>query len=185
MFNTANKITMIRIFSAPVLVALLYLPQTPMMGLICMSIFILAAITDLADGWVARRASLVTNMGKFLDPLADKILVCAVLIMLVQLDRLEAWIVIVMMSREMTVLGLRAMAADRGVVIAADRFGKIKTILQIVAICPLLLHYPLLGFDPRPLGLVLMYAALVLTLFSGGNYVYNFYINELAANKRS
>jgi len=142
---------------------------------LAMLIFILAALSDLLDGFIARRYNLVTNMGKFLDPLADKMLVLAALVMLTKLDWLEAWIVILIIEREIMVTGLRAIAMEKGIVIAADRFGKIKTILQIVALCPLILHYTWFGYDPRWLGMVLIYIALLVTIFSGLNYVYKFY----------
>jgi CDP-diacylglycerol--glycerol-3-phosphate 3-phosphatidyltransferase len=94
--------------------------------------------------------------------------------MLVQLGWLQAWIVILIIGREMTVTGVRAMAADRGQIIAADKYGKMKTIMQVLAICPLMLHYAWWGFDPVPVGTVLIWIALLLTLFSGGNYLYRF-----------
>jgi CDP-diacylglycerol--glycerol-3-phosphate 3-phosphatidyltransferase len=114
-------------------------------------------------------------MGKFLDPLADKLLVASALIMLVKLGWVEAWISITIVSREILVTGLRAIAADQGLVIAADKYGKLKTIVQTVALCPLILHYKWWGFDPNLLGQVLIYLALILTLFSGVNYLRNFY----------
>ncbi len=137
-------------------------------------IFIAATVTDLLDGMLARRYNLESNMGKLLDPLADKLLVVSVLIVLTSLQWLAAWIVILIIARELVVTGVRSMAAERGTVIAADFFGKFKTVLQDVAIVPLVLHYPWLGFDPRPWGMALMYAALVVTLLSGGNYVWKF-----------
>ena len=123
----------------------------------------------------------MSSFGKFLDPLADKILICSVLVMLVWLRDangnawVPAWVTIIIICREMIVTGLRAMAADQGKVIAADRYGKIKTILQIVALCPLLLHYTWFGVDPRLLGTVLLYLALLMTVFSGANYLYTFF----------
>ena len=123
---------------------------------------------------VARRRNLVTNLGKFLDPLADKLLIASLLIMLTMLGWVEAWVTVIIVGREIAVTGLRAIAADMGVVIAADRFGKLKTILQMVALCPLVLHFPWYGLDPNPLGKLLLYLALVLTLVSGANYFYGF-----------
>jgi CDP-diacylglycerol---glycerol-3-phosphate 3-phosphatidyltransferase len=174
MFNLANNITLVRIFAIPVLVVLLYFPSR-LTNLAAMLLFIAAALTDLVDGVIARRYNLVTTVGKFLDPLADKLLVASVLIMLVHLERAPAWIVILIISREIAVTGLRAMAADQGLVIAADKYGKLKTIFQIVALCPLVLYNTWFGFDPMPLGTLLLYAALVLALFSGSNYMLNFY----------
>jgi CDP-diacylglycerol--glycerol-3-phosphate 3-phosphatidyltransferase len=174
MFNVANNLTMLRIFTVPVIVLLMYFPNRGTC-LLAMLVFILASLTDLFDGLLARRYGLVTNIGKFLDPLADKLLVISVLIMLVHLGWLQAWIIILIIGREMTVTGLRAVAADQGHVIAADRYGKLKTIVQVVALCPLILHYSWWGFDPNPLGMVLIWVALILTLFSGANYLYRFF----------
>lgn len=176
--NLANKLTLARVLAVPVLVLLLSFPSR-VSCLIAMFFFIAASLTDLVDGWVARRYGQVTAFGKFLDPLADKILVSSALIMLTSLGWIPAWIVVVILAREITVTGLRAIAVEQGVVIAADRFGKLKTVLQMLALCPLLLHFPWWGFDPQPLGLVFLYLALVLTVFSGGNYLYKFYKNWL------
>jgi CDP-diacylglycerol--glycerol-3-phosphate 3-phosphatidyltransferase len=145
-----------------------------------MLLFIAACLTDLADGIIARRYNLITNMGKFLDPLADKLLIAAVLVMLVQLGWIEGWIAVVIISREIMVTGLRSVAADKGLVIAADKYGKLKTIIQCVAMCPLILHYTWWGFDPRGVGTVLIYIALVLTIFSGVNYIVGFYRKVLS-----
>lgn len=173
MFNLANNLTLARIGAVPILVLLLYFPGRGTC-FAAMLVFIAAAVTDIMDGVVARRCNLVTNFGKFLDPLADKLLISAALIMLVQLGWVEAWVSVLIVGREIAVTGLRAMAVDHGVVIAADRYGKLKTIVQMVALCPLLLHYPVWGFDPAPLGQALLYLALVLTLVSGANYFYGF-----------
>ncbi len=173
MFNLANNLTLARIAAVPLLVLLLYFPGRGTC-LVAMLFFIAASVTDIVDGFVARRHNLVTTLGKFLDPLADKLLISALLIMLTRLGWVEAWVAVVIVGREIAVTGLRAVAADHGVVIAADRFGKLKTILQMVALCPLVLHFPWYGFDPNPLGNLLLYAALVLTLVSGGNYFYSF-----------
>ena len=140
---------------------------------------VLACLSDMVDGWVARREKQVTRFGKFLDPLADKLLVCSVLIMLAQLAWIPAWIVIVIIGRELLVTGLRAMAADQGVVIAADKYGKIKTILQSVALVFLTLHYEWFGFDPVPIGKITLYVALAVTVFSGANYLRVFHVHWL------
>jgi len=174
MVNAPNLLTLLRIAAVPFIVVLMYFPSR-LTCLVSMVIFILASLTDLLDGLLARRYNLVTSLGKFLDPLADKLLVISVMIMLVHLGWLQAWIVICIVSREIMVTGLRAIAADQGRVIAADRYGKFKTIVQVVALCPLMLHYPWFGLNPAPLGLVLIVIALALTLFSGGNYVFNFF----------
>ncbi len=174
MLNIANNLTLARILAVPFLILLLYFPGR-LTCLLAMLLFILASLTDLFDGFFARKYNLVTSLGKFLDPLADKLLIISVLIMLVQTGWLEAWIVIIIVGRETTVTGLRAIAAEKGQVIAADRYGKLKTIFQVLAICPLILHYNWWGFNPAPLGNLLILVALILTVFSGGNYLFRFF----------
>ena len=162
MLNLANKITLARILMTPVVVILLYF-EGPVTCLLAAAAFALASLTDWADGYIARRDNLVTSMGKFLDPLADKVLICSVLIMFVELE----W--------------MRAMAIDEGIVLAADKFGKAKTVMQIAAIIPLMLHHPYGGVELWHIGEALMYVALALSLFSGANYCYGFY--RTTANK--
>lgn len=182
--NLANTLTLARIFAVPVIVVLLIIErsmQTVLLAYVSAGVFTLASLTDMADGYIARRQNLITNLGKFLDPLADKLLISSVLIMLVELGWVQAWIVVVIICREIAVTGMRGVAADKGVVIAADRYGKMKTIAQTLALVPLLMHYPLLGLDVALMGQMLLYLALALTVFSGGNYLYNFYKNWLQA----
>ena len=155
MLNLANKITLLRILMAPLVVVLLYF-EGPAFCILAALAFIFAAITDWMDGYIAQRENMATSMGKFLDPLADKVLICSVLIMFVKLGWAPAWVVIVIVCRELVVTGLRAMAIDEGIVLAADKFGKAKTVLQIVAIVPLILHYPLFGVALWPIGEVLV-----------------------------
>lgn len=168
--NLANKLTLLRMTAVPALVILLVDP-TRWSNLIAALIFFIAALTDLVDGVIARSQNQVTTLGKFLDPMADKLLVCSALVMLVELARVPGWAVAVMIGRETLVTGLRAVAADQGVVIAADRYGKLKTVLQTAALCPLILCDPWFGFDPMPAGLALFYASLVLAVGSGINYL--------------
>ncbi|MBQ9407063.1 MAG: CDP-diacylglycerol--glycerol-3-phosphate 3-phosphatidyltransferase [Desulfovibrio sp.] len=174
MLNLANKITLLRILMTPLVILLLYF-EGPILCKFATFAFIFASITDWADGYIARRSNMVTRMGKFLDPLADKVLICSVLIMFVKLGWAPAWIVIIIVCRELIVTGLRAIAIDEGIVLAADKFGKAKTILQIFAIVPLTLHYPMWGIDWPSLGIVLLYLALVMAIISGTNYCYDFY----------
>ncbi|MCF8029293.1 MAG: CDP-diacylglycerol--glycerol-3-phosphate 3-phosphatidyltransferase [Desulfohalobiaceae bacterium] len=173
MFNLANNLTLLRILTIPAFVLLLYFPSraTCLMAAV---VFVAATVTDFFDGLLARRYNLESNMGKLLDPLADKLLVVAALIMLVSLQWLAAWIVILIIARELVVTGVRSMAAERGMVIAADIWGKLKTVLQDVAIVPLALHYSWLGIEFQYWGERLMYAALFVTLLSGCNYVWKF-----------
>ena len=174
MFNLPNCLTLTRIFAAPLMVVLLYY-EGPLTCFGAALLFVLASVTDLLDGHIARRDNLVTSFGQFLDPLADKVLICSVLIMLTYLNWISAWITILIVCRELLVTGLRAMAADEGIVIAADKFGKWKTTLQSIAIVPLTLHYPVMGINVQALGKLLLYIALALTVVSGINYVYSYY----------
>jgi len=174
MFNLANKITLLRILLVPLVVIFLYF-QSPLFCSLAALAFIFVALTDWLDGYIARRDNLVSNMGKFLDPLADKVLICSVLIMFVELDWAPAWVVIIIVCRELIVTGLRALAIDEGIVLAADKFGKAKTIFQIIAIVPLMIHYPVFGVLIWPIGEVLLYVAMILAIFSAGNYIYYFY----------
>ena len=174
MFNLANQITLARVFFVIPIVVLLSFPGQ-WTCLAAAILFVLASITDFLDGHIARKGNMVTSFGKFLDPLADKLLICSILIMFVELGWVSAWITICIIVRELAVTGLRAMAVDEGVVIAADKYGKLKTVMQIVAIVPLMLHYPFFGIDVDSLGKFLLYIALVLTIFSGLNYFYKFY----------
>lgn len=174
MLNLANQVTLARILAIPALILLLYYPSKPV-NAVAMFVFILVALTDLADGIIARRWNLVSNLGKFLDPLADKLLITSVLVMLVSHGWVHAWMAIVIIARELTVTGLRAIAADQGHVLAADSFGKLKAVVQVVALCPLILHYPWWGLDPRPLGTFLLGIALIMTVLSGAKYVIHFF----------
>lgn len=175
-FTLPNQLTMSRIFMAPVLILLLSFPGTWTCFLAAM-LFILACLTDLADGYLARRENQITSLGKFLDPLADKVLVSSVLIMLVELDWIAGWMAIIIICRDIMVTGLRAIAADEGIVISADRFGKIKTVVQMLALVPLILHENWFFLPMAKIGIFLLYIAVVLTVVSGYNYFMNFYRN--------
>jgi len=137
--NLANKLTLIRIFLVPVFLVFISKSGIPYGSFIATFIFILASITDKLDGYVARRRNQITNFGKFMDPLADKLLVTAALISLVELHIVPAWAAVAIIAREFAVSGLRSIAAAQGRVIAASWWGKIKTVIQIIAIILLLL----------------------------------------------
>jgi CDP-diacylglycerol--glycerol-3-phosphate 3-phosphatidyltransferase len=184
LLNLPNKITLGRILTVPVVVFFLYFEGRVACLLACIG-FMLASATDLVDGHIARRSNMVTSFGKFLDPLADKVLISSVLIMLVALGWAEAWIAIVIVCRELVITGLRAIAADEGGVIAADKYGKWKTALQMFALVPLILHYPWFGVNPQPLGQFLLYIATALTVFSGVNYLYTFHRHWLGQQNTS
>lgn len=140
---------------------------------LALAVFIVASLTDMLDGKIARKYNLVTNFGKFMDPLADKLLVCAALIVLVEMGRIPSWIVIVIISREFVISGFRLIAADRGVVIAANYWGKFKTVFQMIMICMMIVEdAPFLqgGFFEILTALV-MWTALALTVISMADYI--------------
>lgn len=162
--NTPNALTMLRIVAVPVIVVAL-LDGTSDGDVIAAAVFALAAFTDGLDGYIARRRRQVTTFGKLMDPLADKLLITAALISLVSLGRLAAWVAMVIIAREFAITGLRALAAEQGVVIAASWLGKVKTALQVAAV------FGLIAFDPTPAGVdLLVYGAVALTLISGADY---------------
>ena len=161
--NLPNKLTILRVILIP------FVPVTAYSNYIAVAIFIVASLTDLADGKIARKYDLVTNFGKFMDPLADKLLVCAALICLVETGQLAAWMVIVIISREFIISGFRLVAADNGVVIAASYWGKFKTTFQMLMIIVLALQLPGKVFEV--LGLVLTWIALILTIVSLCDYL--------------
>ena len=172
-----NAITLARILAAPVIIILfsVYPAGGPWVSAICAVVFLVAALTDLLDGHLARKYNLVSTLGKFLDPLADKLLVSAALIMLIPMGRVPAWVVFMILTREMAVTGLRAIAAERGLVIAASAGGKRKTLAQNIALFCLLWHYSLLWADLAAIGTVILYLALVITYWSGAQYFIGFF----------
>jgi len=181
--NLPNKITVSRVLLIPVFMIFMLIDfgmgdiavaGTEMMKehLIGGLIFIIASITDWLDGYIARKNNLVTNMGKFLDPLADKLLVSAALIILVELGIAPSWIVVIIISREFAVTGLRLILAGGGEVVAANQLGKIKTTAQILAISSLLLNNIFFESIGVPFGVIMLYIALVFTVWSGFDYFY-------------
>jgi CDP-diacylglycerol--glycerol-3-phosphate 3-phosphatidyltransferase len=136
--------------------------------------FGLASITDILDGYFARKYGTITVLGKFLDPLADKLLISITMIMLIPLERIPLWMVIVIIAREMAVTGLRGIAVSEGIVIQASTLGKYKTIFQSTAIAGLCLHYSYFDVDFHVVGMVFLWPALVLTLWSGWEYFRQF-----------
>ncbi len=165
--NLPNKLTVFRVILIPFFVLFLLLDLTAYDKWIALAIFIIASLTDFLDGHIARKYHLVTNFGKFMDPLADKLLVCSALICLIELNRIPAWIVIVIIAREFIISGFRLVASDNGVVIAASYWGKFKTTFQIVMIC-------LMIADRSQLYLItqlVMWIALALTVISLVDYL--------------
>ena len=168
--NLPNKLTLFRVILIPFFVFFLLAPYFEGYGnYIAVAIFIVASITDFLDGKIARKYHLVTNFGKFMDPLADKLLVSSALICLVALNKIPAWIVIVIIAREFIISGFRLVAADNGVVIAASYWGKFKTAFQMVTVIVLILNIPGKAF--AVIGTLLIYISLVLTVISLIDYI--------------
>lgn len=168
--NLPNKLTIFRVILIPFFVFFMLAPYFPDNGkYIAVAIFIIASLTDMLDGKIARKYNLVTNFGKFMDPLADKLLVCSAMICLVATGQLAAWMVIVIISREFIISGFRLVAADNGVVIAASYWGKFKTTFQMLMIIVLILDFPGTFFEI--LGICLTWIALILTIVSLCDYL--------------
>ena len=167
--NLPNKLTILRVIMIPFfVVALLYDGgENQTLRYVAAAIFIIASLTDMLDGKIARKYNLVTNFGKFMDPLADKLLVCSALICLVELKELPAWMVIVIISREFIISGFRLVASDNGVVIAASYWGKFKTTFQMIAVVLLIVGIPSLSMVTT----AVVWIALVLTVISLVDYI--------------
>jgi CDP-diacylglycerol---glycerol-3-phosphate 3-phosphatidyltransferase len=164
--NLPNVLTLLRILAVPVIVVAL-LGETPNGDALAAGVFALAALTDGLDGYFARSRDAVTNFGKLMDPIADKLLIAAALVSLVSLDRLAAWVAMVIIAREFAVTVMRAIAAERGIVIAASWMGKVKTVLQIAAV------FALIAANPSPAWVdVLVYLAVAATVISGADYFF-------------
>jgi CDP-diacylglycerol--glycerol-3-phosphate 3-phosphatidyltransferase len=164
--NLPNVLTLLRILAVPVVVVAL-LGETPNGDALAAGVFALAALTDGLDGYFARSRDAVTNFGKLMDPIADKLLIAAALVSLVSLHRVAAWVAMVIIAREFAVTVMRAIAAERGVVIAASWLGKVKTVLQIAAV------FALIAANPSPAWVdVLVYAAVAATVISGVDYFF-------------
>ena len=172
--NLPNTITLLRIGVIPVLFFLLTSPGE-MWSFILALIFVCAAFTDLLDGYIARKYQIVTTMGKFLDPVADKIIVNTAMILMIPIGRIPAWVVAIIIIRDFVVDGMRSIASSEGLVIDASGLGKQKTLCQIIAVSALMIHYPLFGLDAHAVGIVVLYVALFLTLYSGADYSIKFY----------
>ena len=170
--NLPNKLTVLRVILVPffVLFLLAPLPLPANVGrYIALVIFIVASLTDLLDGKIARKYGLVTDFGKFMDPLADKLLVCAALICMIDMGEIPSWIVIVIISRDFIISGFRLVAAGNGTVIAAGWMGKVKTTCQMIMLIYLLIGFP--GMAAWLIGQVLIYASLILTVASLIDYL--------------
>ncbi|MEG1641744.1 MAG: CDP-diacylglycerol--glycerol-3-phosphate 3-phosphatidyltransferase [Synergistaceae bacterium] len=171
-WNLPNLLSISRVFLVPVIMVFLtlraqfgFIEGVNIGDLIAGFVFIIASITDAADGYIARKRGIVTTLGKFIDPLADKIMVVASLVALVELHRVPAWMVVVIVAREFVVTGLRLIAASEGIVIAASKGGKLKTVTQIIGIILLIFNLPY--------AIPVMWVAMLLTVWSGAIYIMN------------
>lgn len=165
--NLPNKLTILRVLMIPFFVVFMLVPITGYDKWIALAIFIIASLTDLLDGHIARKYNLVTNFGKFMDPLADKLLVCSALICLVDMNRIASWMVIVIIAREFIISGFRLIASDNGVVIAASYWGKFKTTFQMIMICLLIADIAAISI----VTLIVTWIAVILTVVSLIDYL--------------
>lgn len=190
-FNLPNVLTMLRVAMIPVVLWLLA-DGRPVMNFWAAIVYSLAAITDALDGWLARKRGLISVLGKFLDPLADKLLVMATLVCLAEMGRVPSWATIIIIARELSVTALRSIAMSEGVVIAASQGGKEKTALQMVALLLLIVHhtydidfvFAVLPIHMHTIGLVLLYTSVVFAVTSGGEYAKLFVDAVEAKEKR-
>lgn len=168
--NLPNQITLVRVILVPVFVVIMLMDSIPSNDIIACVIFCVACASDFVDGYLARKWNLVTNFGKFADPLADKLLVSAALICLVELDRLPSWVVIIIISREFIISGLRLIAVDNGIVIAANYWGKVKTVVQMFMCIFLIVNFDNSFFNIAEQ--ILIWASVALTVISLVEYMY-------------
>ncbi len=168
--NLPNKLTLLRIILIPIFVVIYYIGFTGW-NYWAAAIFIIAAITDMIDGKIARKTCQVTDFGKFADPIADKLLVMSALLILMEWGKVSAWIAIILLAREFIISGFRLVAAGKGTVIAAGITGKIKTVVQIVALSVLLFDDPIQKWTGIPLGMILLYISAALSVWSCIEYI--------------
>jgi len=173
LLNLPNTLTLTRLGAIPIVLICLCFPGR-WGSFLAALFFVLASVTDILDGFFARKYGTVTVLGKLLDPLVDKLLVSLTMIMLIPLNRIPVWMVIVIITREISLTGLRGIAVGEGIVIQASALGKYKTILQSVALGGLCLHYVFLGINFHVVGMVFLWGALILTLWSGWDYFRRF-----------
>lgn len=166
--NIPNMLTILRVFLIPFFVIFLLLDITPYDDYIALAIFIVASLTDTLDGYLARKNNQITDFGKFMDPLADKLLVCSAMICLIDMGRIPSWVVLVIIAREFIISGFRLVASDNGIVIAASKWGKAKTISQMIMVILLIADF---GGAFDTLETVFIYLALILTVISLVDYI--------------
>ena len=171
--NLPNKLTIFRVILIPFFIVFLLVPDMPFLPStewgewIALAIFVIASLTDMLDGKIARKYNLITDFGKFMDPLADKLLVCSAMIALIEMNRIPSWVVIIIIAREFIISGFRLIASDNGVVIAASYWGKFKTTFQMIMICLMIANFPQLQI----LTDIIMWIALILTVVSLIDYL--------------
>ena len=183
--NLPNLLTLLRILAVPVIVWLLANPS-PQIALVTFSVYFAATMTDVLDGWLARKYALITPLGKLLDPLADKLLVVSALIMLAAIHRepnLPGWLLVLIVGREFAVTGLRSIAASEGIVLAAEASGKIKMVLQSIGVHALILHYNHWGISFHSFGMAMLIAGTAVGLWSAVAYHVTVF-RELSAARR-
>ena len=173
-FNLPNTITLLRMGMVPFLFVLLSSPGE-FWSLILAILFVIASITDFFDGYIARKYNLITTMGKFLDPIADKLIVNTAMILMIPIGRIPAWIVAITIIRDLIVDVIRSIASSEGNYIQASSIGKQKTLAQNIAVTALIIHYSILGLDAHFVGIIILYIALLLTIYSGVDYFIKFY----------
>jgi len=180
--NLPNILTLARIVAIPIVVFLLIADSERSIprdrSIAAFFIFVCAATTDLFDGFLARKYQMITDLGKLMDPLADKLLICAAMIMLIPVGRVPAWMAVIIIAREIGVTALRGLAATEGVIIAASSLGKWKTVLLNVSVAMLILHYPTFGLPVQEIGFGILAVGVVLTTWSGLDYFFRF-VKEL------
>lgn len=167
--NLPNKLTILRVIMIPFFLVALMVDGIPGGKWIALALFCIASLTDMLDGKIARKYNLITNFGKFMDPLADKLLVCSAMIAMIDLGRIPAWVVIVIIAREFIISGFRLVASDNGVVIAAGWWGKVKTVVQMIMVIVLICDFG--GSVATVIENILIYAALALTVISLVDYL--------------
>jgi CDP-diacylglycerol--glycerol-3-phosphate 3-phosphatidyltransferase len=169
LFSGPNQLTLFRIAAVPIIIILMLFPNR-ICTFIAALLFSAAAITDYLDGFLARKRGQVTTLGKVMDPVADKLLVSSAFIMLASLGWVPAWMVCIIIGRELAVTGLRNIIAEKGEDLSASNLGKYKTGFQIAAIIPLMIHYPFWGLKVQVIGNLFLWGALVFTIWSGADY---------------
>ena len=177
-FNLPNTITLLRISIVPFLFILLLEPGE-FWSLILAILFVIASITDIFDGYFARKYNLITTIGKFLDPIADKLIINTAMILMIPIGRIPAWIVAVTIIRDLIVDVIRSIASSEGYYIQASSLGKQKTLAQNIAVTALMINFSIFGVNAHEVGMVILYIALLLTIYSGVDYFIKFYKTTL------